>query len=116
MWDELKRLSSIVVGQSIFSFLDLKNIVRLETALTNNEHVQTLRSFLIYFSKPYVELKFPKEITKLKWLQTHDFPIAKTVVHLDNIISTFETNMIHEIKLIGHKTITNTVLNYLLDS
>ena len=114
MWDELKMLPSILVGQSIFSFLDLESIVRLETAVASIERVQTVRSFLTYFTKEdVVKVNIPEEITKLKWLQVHDYPIAKAIVHLDKINSTFETNTIKGIELIGLNSNISTELHYL---
>ena len=116
MWDEIKKMPPIVVGQSILNFLDIKSIVHLETALTKCNHIQILGSFLSYLSKGSIEVIIPKEMCKLKWLQAHDFPISKAIVHLDKIKTTFDTKMIDQIMLIEYGTITNTSFDYLHDS
>lgn len=114
MWSFLRKLPSILVGQCIFSYLSLKDLVRLESALASSEQIQTLCSFLSYLSKPDVKVDIPMEISKLKWIQAHGFLISKAIVRLDMIKSTFETTMIDEIELeaIYYKT-TGNPLNYL---
>ena len=116
MWDLFKNLPPILIGQSVFTCLDLKSIVRLETAVANKDQIKIFRSFLLYFSKDEVKVKIPKEMTKLKWLQAHNFPITKAIVNLAKIICTFETTMINEIQLIDNCIISRKTLNYLPDS
>ena len=117
MWNQLKKLPPILVGQCILNYLDLKSIVWLETALSSTELFQDFRSFLFYLSKTEVEVHIPKETTKLKWFQDHDFPITKVIVHLDKLNDTFETKMINEIKMVDNDCIiTSSALNYLPDS
>ena len=117
MWDQLKRVPPIVLGQSVFNFLDLKSIVKLETALASSRHIQTFRSFLSFLTKGYMEVLIPLENSKLNWLQDHDFPITKTFVHLDKLNAAFETKMIKEIELVNYHTgITNEVFSYLPQS
>ena len=111
MWNVLERLPTILVGQSIFSFLDLKSIVRLETALAYNEGKQIFRYFLSYYSKACVEVNVPEEIIKLRWLQNHEFPI-KAVVYLDKINPLFDTKMINEIEILGYSSIISTSLDH----
>lgn len=48
MSDELENLPSELVGEFIFSFLNLEDIVRLETALVSTQRVQ---SFLFFTPK-----------------------------------------------------------------
>ena len=114
MWDEFKKLPQILVGQSIFSFLDLKNIVSLETALVSSEPTQTLRSFLSYYSKEDIIVNIPDDIIKLKWLQAHDFPITSAIVHLDKINSTFDMKMIKEIDLVDNERTISMIATNLL--
>ena len=117
MWRFLRKLPSILVGQCIFSYLGLKDLVRLESALASNEQIQTLCSFLSYLSKPYMKVDIPFEMSKLKWLQAHRFPISKAIVGLHRIKSTFELNMIDELELVSNfYFITRKSLNYLPDS
>ena len=116
MWDQFINLPPILVGQSILTCLDLKSIVRLETAVTNKKQIKILRSFLSYFSKVNVEINILQEMTKLKWLQSHDFPISKAIVDLAQINATFETKLINEIKLLGNSKISSKTLSYLPDS
>ena len=117
MWDHLKNIPPILLGQSIFAFIDLKSIVRLETALVSSEPSQTFRSFLSYITEANIKVQIPQGMTKMHWLQTHDFPITKVVVHLDKINATFETKMIHEIELVDNDcTINNDALEYLPNS
>ena len=117
MWDQLKRVPPIVLGQSVFNFLDLKSIVKLETALASSRHIQTFRSFLSFLTKGYMEVLIPLENSKLNWLQAHDFPITKTFVHLDNLNAAFETKIIKEIELVNYHTdITNEVFSCLPQS
>ena len=56
MWNKMENISSAVVGQSIFKFLDIKNIVRLETALANHENIVTFHSFVSNYSKTDIEI------------------------------------------------------------
>ena len=114
MWDQLRKMPPILVGQSILNFLELKSIVRLESALASSERIQILRSFLCYLSKvDDEEVLIPDEMSKLEWLQSHDLPISKTVVHLNKIHAKFETKLIKEIWLVDHCSITSATLNYL---
>ena len=116
MWDQVKKLPPILVGQSLFSFLNLKSIIVLEVALVSYERRQTLSAFLSFFSKVHIEVDIPSQMTKLNWIQAHDFPITKCFVHLDMIKDKFEANMINEIVLISNSIITRSALDYLLDS
>ena len=117
MWDHLKNMPPILVGQSIFAFLDLISIVRLETALASSEPSQTFRSFLSYYTNANIKVQIPQERTKMWWLQAHELPIAKVIVHLDKIDATFETNMVHEIELVDNDcTINNNALEFLPNS
>ena len=114
MWDLLKHMSPILVGQSIFSYLDFKCMVKLETALTNSERTATLCSFLNYLSRGHIEVNIPEDIIEVKWLQAHNFSISKATVHLDKINTTFETKMINEIELVDNNTlVTYRPLSYL---
>ena len=116
MWDQLKRIPPIVVAQSIFSYLDLGSIVRLESAVANTDTAPTFRSFLSYCSKVVKQIRIPQEISKLKWLQTNEFTVQKGHVHLDKINCTFDTTIIQEIELLDNRRkIDNSVLNYLPD-
>ena len=116
MWDQLKNLPPILIGQSILTCLDLKSIVRLETAVANKDQIKFLRSFLCYFTEVDVKVNIPQEICKLKWLQSHDCPIFKVRVDLAQINATFETKLINEILLIGNSKISSKTLSYLPDS
>ena len=117
MWDQLKTLSAILVGQSIINFLDLESIVRLETALVNKEQIKTIRSFLSYFSKVDIYVNIPDQMSKMKWLQAHEFPITNVTVSLDKLNSTFETKMINDIILLdNYKVITRKIIKYLPES
>ena len=116
MWDQFLNLPPILVGQSILTCLDLKSIVRLETAVANKDQIKILRSFLCYFTEVDVIVNIPQEISKLKWLQSHDFPIFKARVDLAQINATFETKLINEILLIGNSKISSKTLSYLPDS
>ena len=117
MWNQLKEVPSVLAGQSILTFLDLESIVRLETSLSSNEQIRILRSFLSYLTKFNIEIQIPQDMSKLKWLQAHDFPIKRAIVHLDMINANFETNMIQEIELMDNThTITNDALEYLPNS
>ena len=112
MRDELENLPSELVGEFIFSFLNLEDIVRLETALVSTQPVQ---SFLFFTPKVYVEVHIPH--AKHQWLQAHDYPISKAIVHLDEIEAPLETQLINEIELVDNNNIiTNEALNYLPDS
>ena len=102
MWDKLKNIPPILVGQSIFTCLDLNSIARFETALACSEFRQVLHSFLSYSPKREVELHIPKAMTKLKWLQTHNYEITKAIVNLVKISDILETKMISEIELIDN--------------
>ena len=113
MWDHLKNMPPILVGQITFAFLDLISIVRLETALASSEPSQTFRSFLSYYTNANIKVQIPQERTKMWWLQAHELPIAKVIVHLDKINSTFETNTIKGIELIGLNSNISTELHYL---
>ncbi len=88
MWDQLKKLPPILVGQSIFSYLNLNSVVRLETALVSRERRQTMCCFLPFISTVDVEVHIPKEMTKLKWLQAHDYYISKAIVYLNKVNAT----------------------------
>lgn len=114
MWNEFKKLPQTLVGQSIFSFLELKSIVRLETALVRSEPTQTLLSFLSFYSKEDIIVNIPDDIIKLKWLQAHDFPITSAIVHLDKIKSTFDTKMIKEIDLVDNERTISMIATNLL--
>ena len=117
MWDQLKKLPPILVGQSIFCYLDLNSVVRLETALVSRERRQTMCRFLPYISTVDLEVHIPKEMTKLKWLQSHNFPIAKAILNLKNINAAFDTCWINEIELVDNwSVITSNTLSYLPDS
>ena len=116
MWEQVKQLPPILVGQSIFSFLNLKSIVVLETALVCSARRQTLYVFLSFFSKVHMEVDIPSQMNKLKWLQAHEFPITKCFVHLDMIKNKFEAIMINEIILVSDSIIARSALDYLLDS
>ena len=114
MWDQLSNIASILFGQSILSCLDLKSIVKLEAALVTNERRQTLSSFLSYYSQGNVEVNIPRELSKLKWLQAHDFSITKSIVHLDKLNATFETKLINRIQLVDNNTfISSTTVTYI---
>ena len=116
MWDQVKKLPPILVGQIIFSCLDMKSIVRLETALVSIEQTQTLCSFLCYTSEIDIEVHIPKDLSKLTWLQDHDLAITKAIVHLDKMKATFQTHMINKIELVDNRNvITSKILNYLPD-
>ena len=113
MWDLLELMPPILVGQSVLNFLDVKDIVRLETALTNSERASTLRSFLNYRSKVHIVVNIPHDMMKMKWLQGHDFAITKATVYLNKINRIFETKMINEIELVDNNDfISSTALNY----
>ena len=99
MWNKIENISPAVVGQSIFKFLDIKNIVRLETALANHENIVTFSSFVSNYSKPDIEIHIPEEISKLKWLQKHNLQIKRTIVHIEELNEIFPTEMINEIEL-----------------
>ena len=117
MWDQLKKLPPILVGQSIFSYLNLNSVVRLETALVSRERRQTMCCFLPFISTVDVEVHIPKEMNKLKWLQAHNFPISKAILNLKNINAAFDTCWINEIKLVDNMSvITSSTLSYLPDS
>ena len=113
MWKKLNHLPHILVGQHILSYLDLKSVVKLETALTRAGEIQILHSFLSYFSKAVMKVHIPEEMSKLKWLQSHVFPITRVIVYLDKINDTFETNMINEIELVDNCLISSTTINFL---
>ena len=113
MWNLLINIPQAVIGHNIFIFLNVESIARLETAVASSKNIQTLRSLLSYLSKLEEKVNIPEEITKLKWLQVHDYPIAKAIVHLDKINSTFETNTIKGIELIGLNSNISTELHYL---
>ena len=117
MWDQLQNWSNIRVGENIFNYLDLKSIVRFETALAGIQQIQCFRFFLSHYTKVDEEIVIPKEMSKLKWLQAHNFPISKAIVHLDKLNSTFETKMINKLKLVDNDCIiTSTAINYLPDN
>ena len=113
MWDRLNKIPPILVGQCILTCLDLKSIVRLETALARSELTQILRSFLSYYTKADIKVHIPEEMNKLKWLQNHDFPITKTIIQFDKINETLNTNMINEIELVDNCVIPAIALNFL---
>ena len=100
MWDKLKNIPPILVGQCIFTCLDLNSIVRFETALGCREFRRVLHSFLSYSPKREVEVHIPKAMTKLKWLQAHNFSITKAIVNLVKISATLETKMINSLIMI----------------
>ena len=68
MWDQLANMPPILVGQGILRFLDLKSIVRLETAVENREQLKVLRCLLSYKTEVDVKVNIPQEMSKLKWL------------------------------------------------
>ena len=115
MWNQLEKMSPILVGQSVFSCLDLKSIVRLETALASSEGKQIFYSFLSYYSKVDTEINLPQEITKLNWLQAHNFPISKAIVSFSNS-TLLEGKLINEIELVGNNIITKKAVNSFPDS
>ena len=102
MWDRLKQISSILAGQSILSCLDLKSIVRLETALGSSEQRENFRPFLSYYTQADIEVLIPQEISKLKWLQTHNFRITRAIVHMDKLNAIFDAQRINEIELVDN--------------
>ena len=54
---------------------------------------------------------------KHQWLQAHDYPISKAIVHLNQINAPLETQLINEIELVDNNNIiTNEALNYLPNS
>ena len=116
MWDQLANIPPILVGQGILSCLDLKSIVRLETAVASKDQIRILRSFLSYFTEVDVKVNIPHDICKLKWYQTHDFQITKAIVNLDKLNATFDTTMINEIELIDNCIISRKTLNFLSDN
>ena len=116
MWNQLANIPSILVGQGIFSFLNVESIVRLETAVASSERVLALRSFLSYFTKEDIIVNIPNETSKLKWLQTHGIQITKVTVNLNKIYAIFDANMINEIALVGNGYIDSSILTNLPDS
>lgn len=117
MWDNLKNLPPILVGQSIFNCLDLKSIITLETALGSSERILTFRSCLSYFTKIDTKVYIPEEMTKLKWLQSHAILITKVIMDVGKTNVIFETKMINKIELVdyGH-VIKNSTIRNLKDS
>ena len=116
MWDQVKKMPPIMVGQIIFNYLDLKSIVRLETALVSSEKRQIMSSYLYYFSKVDIIINIPEENLRLKWFQAHDFLITRAIVHLDKINATFQTHMISNIELVDNRNpITSSTLSNLPD-
>ena len=98
-----QKIPSIVVGQTIFCYLDVKTMASLEIALASTEQSQTLCYFLAYLSKIVIGVHIPRQMTKLIWLRAHGFPI-KTFVHLDKMKATFSTSIINEIVLVDNSS------------
>ena len=110
MWNQLEKISPILVGQSVFSCLDLKSIVKLETALASSEGKQIFCSFLSYYSNDVIQVFYPKDKSKIKWLQSHNFPISKAIVRISRNIL-LEGKLINEIELVNYNMITKKAVD-----
>ena len=99
MWDYIKELSSVVVGQKILSFLDLKSIVWLERALASNTMQQTLRSFLLFVPTIQYSIQIPQQLRRLKWFQLHKCRISQGSVYLNKLTNAFDLESIENITL-----------------